>query len=310
MRFALPALLLVCACGQYNYNRAALVPHATPRMTSGQPLAGRGQLTLGASSVAHLGDPKVGDDPNAGVEIPGTQLFGALKGRIGEHVSFGMLYENGLDRGAKKINASQPDVNEGNVHGYGLSLDISIPTGEPRWRVAVGFDAMLWSVPYVSYETFTDGNFTIQDRGTDSVDTFAASLTPSFKLDEDITLFGGLTVRNHPTIQQKGTNMGTVLDDVEVESGPANYLVSAGIEGALADGNVLLAAVAYYDISQNPAQYGPGMGVMVSLPFGRRAKQQPPPPGMIYAPPGYAPQPYPPPAAPAPAPPAPEPPPQ
>src|SRR5688572_18741869 len=88
--------LFTVGCGNYTYNRAALVPRATPRMTSGQPIEGRGQLSLGASSVAHLGDPEIGDDKNAGVEIPGTQLFGALKGRIGEIFSFGVLYENGL----------------------------------------------------------------------------------------------------------------------------------------------------------------------------------------------------------------------
>lgn len=304
---ALLCLLLASACAERTYNRAALVPRATPRMTSGQPLEARGQLSLGASSVAHLGDPEVGDDVNAGVEIPGTQLFGALKGRIGEHASFGLLYENGLEKGAKKINSSQPDVEGGNVNGYGLTLDISIPI-DAQWRIGVGIDAMIWSVPYVSYDLYADGTYLAIEEGSDTVETFAASITPSYKLGDDLALFGGLTVRQHPTIQQKG--MEVVFDDVDVESGPANYIVSAGIEGSLANGSVLLAAVAYYDISRNPAKYGPGMGVMVSLPFGRRRAQQPsqqPPPGAIYAPPVYGPpgpQPYPPspPAQPYPAP--------
>jgi hypothetical protein len=320
MRIALLCLLLASACGERNYNRAALVPRATPRMTSGQPLEGRGQLSVGASSVAHLGDPEVGDNANAGVEIPGTQLFGALKGRIGKHATFGVLYENGLDQGAKKLNKSQPDVDGGNVQGYGLSLDIAIPADE-KWTFGIGLDAMLWNVPYTSYEVF-NGTLTIRDEGSDTVETFAASITPSYKLDKDLALFGGITVRQHPTIDQKGMDIGTVLDDVEVESGPANYIVSAGVEGALLDGSVLLMAVAYYDLSRDPAKYGPGMGVMVSLPFGRRAKTPPPQqpaPGMIYTPmypaPGQPqpypapgqPQPYPPPAQPQPYPPAPQP---
>ena len=94
-------LVLLVGCGTYNYNRAALVPRSTPRMTTGQPLAGKGQLGLGASSVAHFGKPGVGD-PNAGIEIPGTQLHGDLRARLGEMVSFGILYENGLDQGAKR----------------------------------------------------------------------------------------------------------------------------------------------------------------------------------------------------------------
>jgi hypothetical protein len=300
MRIALLCLLLAGACGERNFNRAALVPRATPRMTSGQPLEGRGQLSLGASSVAHLGDPEIGDDPNAGVEIPGTQLFGALKGRLGQHASFGILYENGLDQGAKKLNKSQPDVDGGNVQGYGLTFDIAIPVDD-KWTIGLGLDAMMWSVPYTSYEVF-NGTITIRDEGSDSVGTFAASITPSYKLDEDLALFGGFTVRQHPTIQQKGMDIGTVLDDVEVDSGPANYIVSAGVEGSLLDGSVLLMAVGYYDLSRDPAKYGPGMGLMVSLPFGRRPKTPPQQqaPGMIYtpmyAPPAqpYPPQPYPP----------------
>jgi hypothetical protein len=253
-------------------------------MTTGQPLAGKGQLSLGASSVAHLGDPKPGDTPNQGIEIPGTQLFGALKGGIGDIVSFGFLYEVGLDAGAKKVNASQPDVDHGNVHGYGVALDFSIPIDE-RWRLGIGVDAMLWSCPYTSYNTETNGLYTIVARDTDTVDTMAASITPSFKIDDDIAVFAGLTVRQHPTIDQKGTDVTVPgFNDVEVQSGPGQYIVSGGIEGKVANGNILLSAMAYYDISRDPAKYGPGMAVMMSLPIGKKHKrdaqpQQPPPGG-------------------------------
>ena len=313
MRVALGLLLFSAACGHYTYNRAALVPRATPRMTTGAPMDGRGQLSVGASSVAHLGDPEIGDDANAGIEIPGTQLFGALKGRIGDMFSLGIFYESGLDAGAKKLHSSQPDVDNGNVNGYGMSLDISIPVDE-KWHLGFGVDAMFWSCPYTSYETFTDGHITIHESGRDDVDSLAASVTPSYKLDKDITLFGGLTVRQHPTLDQKGQADGTFLDDIEVETGPTNYIVSGGVEGSLVNGAILLSAMAYYDISRDPAKYGPGMALMMSLPFGHRRSQQPPqqqpPPGVIYAPPGYGPpQPYPPqPVPPQPYPPQPYPP--
>lgn len=280
-------LPLVAACTT-NFNRAALVPHAAPRMSTGQPLEARGQLSVGASSIVHLGDPEVGSTSNQGIEIPGTQLFGNMKARIGEHAALGFQYEHGFDAGAKKLNSSQPDVDNGDVKGYGFTLDVFIPTGDPNWKIGLGVDAMLWSCPYVSYETTTTGSITIRDEGSDSVTAFAASITPSYKIDKGMTVFGGLTVRNHPTIQQKG--MGTLLlDDVEVESGPANYIFSAGVEVGLADNSMLLSAFGYYDASRDPAKYGPGMGVMLSVPLGRRGKappQQPPPPG-------YGPQPYP-----------------
>ena len=277
-------------------------------MTTGAPIEGRGELSIGASSVAHLGDPKEGDVDNQGIEIPGTQLFGGLKGRFGEHFTFGALYEVGLDKGAKKINASQPDVDEGNAHGYGISMDIAIPIDE-KWNIGVGLDAMLWSCPYVAYKTVVGtGGFTISERSRDTVSQLAASITPSYKIDSDILIFGGLTVKNHPTIDQKVT--GTTFDDVDVDSGPGNYIISAGIEASLAKDKIKLSAMGYYDVSRDPAKYGPGMAVMMSLPFGPKAQpQQQPPPGVIYAPQPYYPQPYPPqPYPPQPYPPQPQPP--
>lgn len=316
MRLVVVLVPLLFACTK-NYNRAALVPRATPRMTSGAPIEGKGQLSIGASSVAHLGDPEQGDVSNQGIELPGTQLFGNLKGRFGEHFSFGILYETGLDKGAKKLNSSQPDVDEGNTHGYGISMDVAIPIDE-KWNIGVGVDAMLWSCPYVEYDTVVGtGGFTYHDRGRDTVEQLAASITPSYKIDDDILVFGGLTVKNHPTIDQKGT--GTTIDDVQVDAGPGNYIISGGIEASLAKGAIKLSAMAYYDVSRDPAKYGPGMALMLSLPFGKRHDpNQPPPAGVIYSPqpygqPPYGPQPYPPqpyppqPYPPQPYPPAPQP---
>ena len=50
--------------GRYTFEEVALAAR-----NSGMPLEGRGELSVGASSIAHLGDPGVGD-PTAGVEIP------------------------------------------------------------------------------------------------------------------------------------------------------------------------------------------------------------------------------------------------
>ena len=175
---------LLAACGTYNYNRSALVPHATPRLNTGQPLSGRGQLTVGASSLAHLGGPSAGD-PNAGVEIPGTQLFGNLRVQANDIFSLGVIYENGLDYGAKPLKSTQPPVDAGNVQGYGIGADLSIPTSDPRFRIGFGLDAIAWSVPYVEYLTCAADEscfpYSIVESGSDSVSTFAASVTPSYR---------------------------------------------------------------------------------------------------------------------------------
>jgi hypothetical protein len=323
MRILICLVPLLIACGTYQFNRAALVPRAAPRMASGQPLSATGQLGLGATSVTSLGQPTPGD-PNAGIEVPSTQLQGNLKLRANENVSFGLLYENGLAQGAEPLKNTQPRVDGGGVFGYGFSLDVSIPTGNPDFRVGTGIDAMIWSTPYVEYATCALGETcfpgTIMERGRDSVGTIAFSITPSYRVSPEVALFGGVTVRQHPTLEQKGLETDPLFRSPEVDSGPFNYIVSGGAELSLADGAVLASGVVYWDISQTPAKYKPGVGMMISLPLGRRGPPRPAPGPVILVPtpappPPYAPSPYPPPvpyappAPPAPFPPAPPPPP-
>ncbi len=306
MRFLL-ALIPLAACGNYNFNRAALVPRAVPRMTTGQPLSATGQLDAGASSVTSLGRPTAGDD-NAGIEVPSTQLHGALKLRTGENASIGLIYENGLAQGAEKLKDTQPDVKGGGVQGYGFTVDFSIPTGNPDVRIGVGVDAIVWSVPYVEYLTCAAGEecfpFQIQTKGRDNVGQLAASITPSYKISPELTLFGGVTMRQHPTIEAKGMEQDPLFSEPEVHSGPVNFLVSAGGEVSFADGAVLASGMLYWNASQTPAKYKGGLGVMMSVPLGRRgpAKQ---PAAVILVPqplPGQYPYPYPAPAPPPPAP--------
>jgi hypothetical protein len=289
-------------------------------MTSGQPMDTKGQMNLGASSVTNLGDPGVGD-PNAGIEIPGTQFHGALKGRINDNVAIGFLYENGMDKGATKLNDSQPDVEGGNVEGYGVSMDFSIPTGNPQFSVGIGVDAMLWSVPYVEFATCARDEpcfpGTVMSKGNDSVGTLAASFTPSYKPSKDVAIFGQLTVRHHPTIDQKGQTVDPTFNEPEVEAGPANFIGAAGAEVTFADGALRASLLAYMDFSTEPAKYRPGVAMMLTVPFGKIDKTPPVimVPGVAPPPPAYptypapspypypAPAPYPPPApAPAPAP--------
>jgi len=305
----LAGLLLLAACGTYNYNRAALVPRPTPRMHSGAPLAGRADISLGASSVASFGDPGVGD-PNAGVEIPATQLHGDARLRLGEIAALGFIYENGLDKGAKPLKSTQPPVDGGNVQGMGLTIDVAIPTSNPDLHIGIGVDAIVWSVPYVEYFTCAMDEscfpYQIQDHSSDNVDTFAASFIPTYRASKQVTVYGGVTLRNHPTIQQKGMEMDPLFSAPQVESGPAQLMISGGAEFSIADGALLASAVAYWDSSQNVAKYTPGLGLMVTVPLGRPRPAPPEP--LVVPPPVYTPPPPPPPSPPPPPPPAPPPP--
>lgn len=298
-------LISLAACGNYNFNRAALVPRAVPRMTTGQPLAAQGQLDVGASSVTSLGRPEAGDS-NAGIEVPSTQLHGGLKLRTGEHASIGVIYENGLAQGAEKLKDTQPDVTGGGVQGYGFTLDVSIPTGNPDLRIGLGVDAILWSVPFVEYLTCAAGEscfpFQIQNKGRDNVGQLAASLTPSYKVSPELTLFGGVTMRQHPTIEAKGTTQDPLFTEPEVQSGPLNFLISAGGEVSFADGAVLASGMLYWNATQTPAKYKGGLGVMMSVPLGRRGPPKQPPTMILVPQPLPGQYPYPAPAPPPPAP--------
>lgn len=285
-RYLLALALTATGCGQFMANRAALAPRATPQLHSGQPLDGTAELSFGASSVAHVTDVGEGD-PEAGVEIPGTQIHGDARLRLSEVFALGLVYENGLDETAKRPKEEQPPVDEGNVEGYGITADISIATMDPKLRVGLGFDMMIWSVPYVEYLTCAPSDpcfpdVLIEDRGTDRTETFGVSLTPSYRIGA-ITYFGGLTARQHPTIQQKGTETDPLLEgEGDVESGPFNLIISAGLEAAFMAGALEASFVLYQDVTQDPVKYGPGLGVLVNVPLGRK---QPPRPVIVDAPP-------------------------
>jgi hypothetical protein len=303
MRARVLIVPLLAACGNYNYNRAALVPHATPQLHSGMPLDSIAEISAGASSVAHLGKPGLGD-PEAGVEIPGTQLFGALRLGILDRAAIGLVYQNGLDASAHPLKSTQPPVDGGNVQGYGVTFDVAISTNNPNLKVGLGLETMFWHIPYVEYYTCAAGEacfpYSIQAEGADTTPTIGAALTPSYRLG-DVTLFGGVTARQHPTLQQKGMDTDPLFQEPEVESGPFNFIVSAGAEVAFGGSQkVKASAIAYWDTTQNPAKYGPSLALMITLPIGKRSVD----PGPTAPPPVYpnAPYPYPPPPYPAPAP--------
>jgi hypothetical protein len=248
-------------------------------MHSGHGLDGIAELGFGASSLAHSTELGEGD-PEAGVEVPGTQLRADARFRLSDVFALGLVYENGLDETAKRPKDEQPPVDEGNVQGYGITADVSIGTRDPKLRVGLGFDLVFWDVPYVEYLSCAPQDpcfpYDIMSKGTDRTETFGFSITPSYRMGL-WTFFGGLTARQHPTIQQKGTETDPILEgEGDVKSGPFNLLVSAGFEAALMQGAVEASLVLYQDITQDPVRYGPGLGVMVVVPLGRTPPAPPP----------------------------------
>jgi hypothetical protein len=290
--FLLAGLATVAACNVNRVNRAALVPHMTPTLRSGAPMETPGEIAIGASSVSHttLGST----DDTAAVEVPGTQGRGDMRLRVGQHVALGLLYEEGFDSGAKKTKETQPDVEGGNVRGFGFSLQGSIPTGSPQWNVGINSELIFWSVPWIEYSTcvMNCGGFqwTVVSEDRASISQLAIGVVPTYTTGK-MNVWGGLTFRNHPTIEQKGTEVGVDIGD-DVEEGSFNTVLSAGADFELG-GGFRAGATLYQVVNGEPAKYGPSLAVMLTVPLGRR--DTPPAPGGPTSP---YPPPYAPPAGP------------
>jgi hypothetical protein len=281
-------------CSTYQVHRAATTPHAEPVLYSAEPSEGIAEIGLGASSLAHMLKLKEGN-PDAAVEVPGTQVRGDVRFQLTDALALGVAYENGIEQTVQQGKSTQPPVEHGNPQGYTFLTDVSIKTNNPNLLVGLHFDMGIWRIPYVEWLTCVENcgiePYTVQTKGIDQIVTFGAGVTPTYKAGP-VTWFGGLTARQHPTIEEKGTEEGLDLE-ADVQSGPFNFVLSAGIEAKLG-GVVKGSLVLYQNLSSDPVQYGPGIGAMIYVPLGKRhrapAPSAPPPPA-------WGPPPPPPPAA-------------
>jgi hypothetical protein len=301
MRGSAVVVLLVSACGTYKVQRAALVPHQQPLLRSGQPGEGRGEIALGASAIS-LGDPEVAPGANAGLYIPSVEVNAAVRLRPTPNLDIGLMWDHGLRKGADAIQPGQPPLEHGDVMGAGLSVFYSAPTPNPALRIGVGTDLIFYSVPWIEYTACVSNcglePWLITDEEREMVPVLAVGVIPSYRLSSQLALFGGLTVRNHPTIKRTEYQNGTevLFEDDAPEAGPANFIASAGLEAQLG-GGFRLAAILYQPIQSEPARYPPSLGFTMTIPLGR--PPAPAPAGTVPAPYPPAAPPYPPSAPPA-----------
>ncbi|MBK9034389.1 MAG: hypothetical protein IPL61_24505 [Myxococcales bacterium] len=270
---------LGAGCSVQRVNRAALVPHMTPALRSGAPMETPGELAVGLSSVA---DASLGStDAAAAVEVPGTQAEGAMRVRLGRHAAIGLIAADGFAATAEAAKPNQPPVDGGDVHGWGLVINGMVPTGDPHWHVGIDAELMAWTVPYVEYSTCIDNcagvPWSSVEHGTSTVGQVALGVVPTYSKG-DINVWGGLTFRTHPTIEQKGIEVGLDTTD-EVEAGTFNTVLSAGADIGLGHG-VRAGATVYQVVQGQPVDYGPSLALTLTLPLGARDA----PPAAIAAP--------------------------
>jgi hypothetical protein len=109
------------------------------------------------------------------------------------------------------------------------------------------------------------------NKGNDTVATLALGVVPSYRTGR-LTVFGGATARNHPTITEKIlTNLPD--SDAEVQGGPFNVTLAAGAAFDLGSG-VKATMLVHQTVTRDPVMYGPSLAAMLSIPFGGTDSQQ------------------------------------
>lgn len=269
---AIPIALLLSGClakqPAYSVRRAALVPHAMPSTSSGHPLERATEVSFGADTLAAPIGPSEGD-PEAGLHVPTHQVNAGFRVKPTEKFDVGVIYERGFNSGSRSLADDQPDVPRGDAAGYGVSMRYSGETSNDKLRVGLRLDLLSYSVPYVEYRTCISNctmfDETEIDEGTAIVPGFAFAITPSYRTGR-VTVFGGLTVGNHPTVDKAGMETG-YDGGSDVEVGPLNYVASVGADVAISD-NVRASLVVYQPLSQAPVSYGPTLAAGLKIPLG------------------------------------------
>jgi len=289
--------VLASACTTYSVRRAALVPHQQPLQRSGQGMgASRMEVGLGSPTVGSVVAPKEAEGANAGIVLRRHELTGNLRARVTRNLDLGLLWDHGFDQGSRKVNDDMPNPDNGDVYGYGISMYFSAPL-DPTFSVGIGADLLLYSIPYVEYRTCVDNcfgePFTIVDEERDTIPVVSIGVIPSWKVNDNLVLFAGATLRNHPTIEKSDIEGPELFDDEEVDMGPENIVFSAGVEVAM-PGGIRGMAYVFQPAAGNPVNYGPTVGIGFRIPLVREQRVPgplaPPPPapaGTYPPPPAY-----------------------
>lgn len=270
--FAAVAVSLASAAPPtYRVRRSALVPHPSPPAWSGQPLSKPIELRVRNSTVLVPVEPSESPGANAGLYVARHNVGGSVRARAGDNWALGVGLDVGLDEDAMQIaDDSTKPPEEGATHTWRVSARYSLPL-EHGWRVGFGGSAGLLSAAY--HETgecianCEGAPQYYEESGIKTVPVWSLSLLTSRRLAA-ATLFGGLTVENHPRNTKNGTyTVGDDDSDDELSSGPAYVLVGGGVEWQVTDDLKLLGQI-YQPVSSEIARYGPVLGVSVAVDLG------------------------------------------
>jgi hypothetical protein len=276
----------------YRVQRTARVPHPAMPLRTGEPLAGPIELSVGASSIGDVTRPELVDD-HASIEVAREQMRAELRVRLGKRGEIAPIFETALGK-MVALDSTQAPVDQGMPTGFGLAGRYSFPTGAPGFAVGFGLEAMSWQIPYVEYRTCVEhceeNNAPLMQKnyGYEGVGTLGVQLVPTYRTG-NIALFAGGYMRRHPTIKRKGSELYINNSEQDVDGGPYNIMVNAGIEYRLPVVSIM--ATVQQNLTQEPVAYGPSFGLAIAfrVPTTRHLTgrvEPPPPPPSAYGPPG------------------------
>lgn len=265
-----------CVSNTYEVRRSALVPALAPPIRSGRAIDGRVQVSAHAGRVLTEADPET--NGTSGMYVARTDIGMAARFRIGKAFDMGPLFQAGLGGGSMAAGPDLPKRPSGNAVGTGISMQVAPRFEDERFGLAGVLDILLFSVPIREEWWCLDcgpvSELSEVRRERELVPIYSLALLPSYQVHRALTLFGGLTIRNQPTIHRSevvtSTDAGSGGSEDPVDAGPLNATASLGAEANLGAGAHVL-VVASQPMSQSPVQYGPSVATALSFSFGEPA---------------------------------------
>lgn len=237
-------------------------------MTTGQPQPTRIALGAGAPSLADLTDPSL-TEQDSGIALPRRTTRAMVSLGITPYWSISAIRDVGTASSPYTFDPTLPKLDDRHVEGRGMQMDFSIRTSEPRFRVGLSFEMMMWKVPWVAVDRcIADCEYGDPGAylwGDDMVPTFGAAVAPSYRVTDNLSVFGNLTVKNHPTMVNDVTNAGH--QPAEVHGGPTSAIFAAGMALEV-ERHLELALQIAQPVTNDPVSYGPSISGWLRVGFG------------------------------------------
>ncbi|MBU1535545.1 hypothetical protein KKF84_09500 [Myxococcota bacterium] len=268
----LSALFFSWGCASTNtYHRSALTPVPQAALHGSGYFRGRSQISLGSAVVSSVkpreGISQTETNPDgetvsfsdgAANWIPRTQANLLYRHKFGQYFAMGLLGELALNPGAVKTYKDTVNLRpRGNAYGMGLTFQFLLPI-HSHAHLGIGTDLLIYNVPYAKMATEStspsSANLWEPEYGTEVVGVGSFYIIPTYIFPWG-TVFGGLTIRNHPSAPKVQTET-SVLDQSNVDEGKAYYVLSMGAQINLSH-NLAVQIMIYQPITNSPVVYYP-----------------------------------------------------